>query len=891
MRFGSKINIFIGTVIYSCILQQNQAIADLLEISTVSQLTAISTDLDNDYVLTQSLSVSELTPGQTYISGNFTGNFNGAGFTISGLTAPLFDTLGGDGSTLIENLSLQSAASGIIGNGILANTVSLNTNVDNVSGSGIVTGIGIVGGLVGNSAGDFSNSNFQGSVSTETQNLDGNFTAAGGLIGSSAGSVLNSHSSGEVNGDTGDSFGTYAGGLIGYSQGAVLNSSSSSTVNGYGISGGLIGSTSSTVGNSFATGNVLNNSNPAIDQISTGGLVGNTTANISDSYSTADVSGPAEKLGGLVGMTTGQIQNSHATGNVSGTGSGWDVGGLVGFTSGLISNSYSTGAVSGWRYVGGLAGISGGNIENSYSSVRGDISGVDSSVGGLVGQMNGNISNSYAIVVGNISGTYSVGGLVGNLDSANLNNSYIFLTGNILGIGSVGGLVGAVNREIGIFPEVRNSFVHIDGNISGTENIGGLVGTSYAQIDNSFVYVTGSIFGTEDRIGGLVGVMNPDSVIENSQVTVGLNIYGRDKIGGIAGESYSNIENTSASIGLDLYGTDKVGGIVGLTESEIIDSKVVINGLIAGSEYVGGIAGYSQGDILNTDATIKKDIVGPINSGGIVGRIDNGIISNSDVLLGLTSSLNGLVAGYSIAGQVVDSFVSMDEIVSNGSTFNLIGSINGGTILNFSNPSLRGFDISELPNFPSIIQVVNSGVGPTYFAINTCFNSNKPYLISLTSSYVNSCTNQPYRFNPNVILIPSKLSELKLTRGFDFLNLINLPNSVNSIEKVNSDQLIYEVETNLDGNKKIFIGLKDILQISFKYQPNKRVQAWINTEELGDKYLGNLDFDESGSVIFPALNFSQPGTFIIKLVDVGEASNTATIEGNELASLEIFVRN
>jgi hypothetical protein len=385
--------------------------------------------------------------------------------------------------------------------------------------------------------------------------------------------------------------------------------------------------------------------------------------------------------------------------------------------------------------------------------------------------------------------------------------------------------------------------------------------------------------------------MNADSVIENSQVSVGSNIYGRDKIGGIAGESYSNIENTSALIGLDLYGTDKVGGIVGLTESNIIDSKVVINGLIAGSEYVGGIAGYSQGDILNTDATIKKDIVGSSNSGGMVGRIDNGSISNTDVLIGLASSLNGLVAGYSYAGQIIDSFVSMDEIVSNGSTINLIGSINGGTILNFSNPSLRGFDISELPNFPSIMQVVNSGVDPTYFAIDTCLNSNKPYLIALKSSYVNSCTNQPNRFNPNLILIPSKSSELKLAIGFDFLNLRNLPNAVNSIEKVNSSQFIYEVETNLDGKKKIYLSVKDVLQISLKYQPNKRVQAWINSGESGDKFLGILNFDETGNVIFPALNFSQPGTFKIKLIDSGEASNTASIEGIELASLEIFVSN
>jgi hypothetical protein len=69
-------------------------------------------------------------------------------------------------------------------------------------------------------------------------------------------------------------------------------------------------------------------------------------------------------LGGLMGSsTTGTVSNSYATGNVSGTTS---VGGLMGSSTGPVIDTYATGAVSGTTSVGGLMGSSSGPVTDSY---------------------------------------------------------------------------------------------------------------------------------------------------------------------------------------------------------------------------------------------------------------------------------------------------------------------------------------------------------------------------------------------------------------------------------------------------------------------------------------------------------------------------------------------
>jgi hypothetical protein len=216
----------------------------------------------------------------------FSGNFDGQGFTISGLFASSNQNYLGlfgytNGATL-ENINLEAVdldggeyVGGLVG---LAN----NTTISNCSVSGVVSGkLDSVGGLVGK--------------------------ADKSTITDSSGNVVVSGEKGKV------------GGLVGFAyKSHIVNSAANGRVTGQGnIIGGLIGQVqSSTITTSYAD-------------------------------STVTGSDTSSGVGGLAGMLTQNsgIYNSYATGVVSG---GTNVGGLVGLaTSGdVIINSYGSVKVS-----------------------------------------------------------------------------------------------------------------------------------------------------------------------------------------------------------------------------------------------------------------------------------------------------------------------------------------------------------------------------------------------------------------------------------------------------------------------------------------------------------------------------------------------------------------
>jgi hypothetical protein len=91
--------------------------------------------------------------------------FAGGGFTISGLTKPLFNAF--NTNATISDLTLEADMGGVSGNGILSNSATTGTVIDNVHVSGDVGGEGVnnVGGLVGdNDGGSISNSSAAASV-------------------------------------------------------------------------------------------------------------------------------------------------------------------------------------------------------------------------------------------------------------------------------------------------------------------------------------------------------------------------------------------------------------------------------------------------------------------------------------------------------------------------------------------------------------------------------------------------------------------------------------------------------------------------------------------------------------------------------------------------------
>jgi filamentous hemagglutinin family protein len=340
------------------------------------------------------------------------------------------------------------------------------------------------GGLVGyNYGGSIQNSYATGDVLSPLQSngttilnsSDGpmDLYYVGGLVGQSVNyggppvfvSVIeNSHATGSVAGGTGG----FIGGLVGLGQGTIDQSYATGAVNSTAGSnvGGLVGQTliGTSVTNSYATGAVT-----APNSGNVGGLIGWNSSTVSNSYASGDVTGGLA-VGGLVGLNGGNIDSSHASGKVSGGAE--QTGGLVGTngtgaagSTATISNSYASGDVNGGSEVGGLVGYnwSGGVIQNSTAS--GNVTGQDG-VGGLVGFNDwgvqggapGKITGSLS--TGDVNGATNTGGLVG-INSGIVDSSNA--TGSVNHGNGPEGLFGSnafTNAGITHNGTVTNSFYH-----------------------------------------------------------------------------------------------------------------------------------------------------------------------------------------------------------------------------------------------------------------------------------------------------------------------------------------------------------------------------------------------------------------------------------------------
>lgn len=282
----------------------------------------------------------------------FTGTYDGNGFTISNLTvnrpaeddASLFGRLN---YAEIKNVTLINAdVTGNATTASLAGYCRYNVMISNCHAIGVtVTGSGSrVGGLVGEIR-DSSSIVNSSAIDIDVTGVN----LIGGLVGWNIVdcSVIDSHASGVL---TATAWGV--GGLVGCTWNAVVENSSAHvdiTAKEWAATGGLVGrlTGAGTVKNSFATG-IVDALNAA------GGLVGSARE-----------------------MVT--IENSYATGNVIGYGR---VGGLVGegdwFSN--IYNSYSTGEVEGDSLVGGFIGHTYGDVHDSYWDI--ETSGIDTSYAG-----------------------------------------------------------------------------------------------------------------------------------------------------------------------------------------------------------------------------------------------------------------------------------------------------------------------------------------------------------------------------------------------------------------------------------------------------------------------------------------------------------------------------
>ncbi len=233
-----------------------------IEISTVEDLEKINEDTTaisrkSSYMLTNDIDISGINTRSSVITGDFTGIFDGNGYSLTNGVVPIFQDLNGSvkninlSNFIINNINnnevaalASSATNAIIENIKLDNIViqgkhnvasligiSTNSTIDKVTSSNIdITGKGVyIGGLIGRSFNtNVSNVIVSGEITiTSTHN--------GGIIGAmnNGGSLVNALSNVKINRPHNTDSRSENGGLVGafeYSKGWIENSISVSDV-------------------------------------------------------------------------------------------------------------------------------------------------------------------------------------------------------------------------------------------------------------------------------------------------------------------------------------------------------------------------------------------------------------------------------------------------------------------------------------------------------------------------------------------------------------------------------------------------------------------------------------------------------------------------------------
>ena len=716
------------------------AIAMAVRISNAAELAAISTDsssLSGDYVLTESIDLLAI-PNWRPIgnrTNKFTGNFDGQGYTISGLSsfdhenAGLFgyiegasiSNLGVLGSSIHSTHFYSASAGGLVGRAVgsqISNSYVemevISTTTTRYPGSYKVNGPSAsAGGLVGRAA-ESQISNSYALVSGGVSSAAFNSASAGGLVGNS------------MNNQVSDSY-TRIMGVI--STTASLDGSPSlSRTSTY--SGALVGSTyRDEISNSYAAVKGISTFTNALN---TGtfaeGLFGSADiSQISNSYysATTEPSQPEynntrrteDELRGLTAATTGwdnTIWNfgtnadfptfrplpasniAQPPASVTATELGltairisWE--GISNAISYQVHNSSGLVATVIHPATNYAASGLSPNVEYAYRIRACNLSGCSPFSNDALATTGFAIISSAAELAAIFDDRSALSGdyiLTGNIDLPTtptwrpIGNYINRFTGSFNGDGyNINGVSSSGYEYAGLFGYVENANISnvgvLVGNISATSNAGGLIG--YAErsaISNSYAEVVGNISAIYNA-GGLIGRADKNSQISDSHAV-------------IMGYISSSSNNAFA---IAKYGAG-AGGLVGYaTDSPISNSYALVTGSISAKANSGGLVGHARDNpISNSHAVIMGYIFSSSCGGGLVGRATRSPISNSYAIvegniysLRGDSFLGGLV-GYAEASQISNSYalVTGDIYATSGSSRvgGLVGLAEGRQISN-----------------------------------------------------------------------------------------------------------------------------------------------------------------------------------------------------------------
>jgi hypothetical protein len=492
---------------------------------------------------------------------------------------------------------------------------------------------------------------------------------------------------------------------------------------------------------------------------SIGGLGGAVADGLtSDCYSTGSVTG-SDKVGGLIGLFSsgGLIRNCYSAGAVSSPG---DKGGLIGYHWDSGTSYYkcfwdsdvnpdvngignrtdpnvigqttanmhlmSTFTNAGWDFVGETANgtddiwkIDDGNDypKLSYQALRYGGGSGDANdpfqiwtasdmqaIGASPNDWDKNFLlmrdidlSTYTGTSFNIIGYYTfsntepfTGMFDGNSHSIR-NFTYYDINGE--GVGIFG--------YLGVNSEVRDLYVE-DANVVGYYWVGTLVALNEGTVINC--KATGVVLG-EENVGGLVGMNEYGSVIENCSAEITINIEGDDyafSVGGLVGYNFYGTVMNSFANGIIVGSTETyyTGGLAGFHRSgEIRGCYANID--VSGLWYIGGLIGQNEGDVNSCSAT------GDVNcvryGGGLIGRSEVGVVDcYATGNVNVQEYVGGLIGRDSWGGAI--NCYSTGTVNGTTGVGGLVGYMYGQTIYqgcfwnNDNNPDVNGIGNGSDPN-------------------------------------------------------------------------------------------------------------------------------------------------------------------------------------------------
>ena len=356
------------------------------------------------------------------------------------------------------------------------------------------------------------------------------------------------------------------------------------------------------------------------------------------------------------------VQNLSVSGEVHPGGSRNEIGAIAGRNEGQILGCSFSGSLSGSDYIGGIAGTNAvtGIIENCQ--VSGDIHG-DHFVGGIAGENTGvirNCTNHAAINTTPQQNSIEISDItmdtLTNTESAN----------TVTDIGGIAGISSGVIRGCDNFDDV--GYQHMG------YNIGGIVGTQSGYVVDCENH--GSIQGRKE-VGGIVGQMEPASLIEYTEDTLQILQGQLSDLSGLVNQTSSNAQTNA----------NQISGQIWVLQDQTQTARDAVDTLLPDAD---------NPEIPDPDTALAAQNTLTTTLNAMPGTLRSIAYATQTTVNGLTRDLNA------VSGQIN----AMGETI-NGASENLGGSITD--ISDQDTPELLTGKVENCHNLGSVLADLNAG--------------------------------------------------------------------------------------------------------------------------------------------------------------------------------------